>query len=298
MSIDGYLGSRKDAHYAVVVGIDKYFEKDILNPLSGVVGDVAGFIGWLLRRDGGGLNEENIRAVTTSDVSVDYLTKFNTQKSFKSKGLGSVYFDHISDALRSVNEEMKGRLESGLDPSVFDRSRIYIFLAGHGLMSSGVEAALLCSNARKGAWGAGFEIGACAGWYLNHGPFHEVIIFADCCRTKYDDVNLNGMNFDKYKLNVGRRLILKGFANVARGVSWEVYNGNQIRGAFSNALEAALRDDVEPVSKCLDNKKLESGVGFRVRQQTSPPNPPPIQNSTFQPVEFEFDDHIYFGGGG
>ena len=41
MSIDDHLGSRKDAHYAVVVGIDKYVEEDILKPLSGVVGDVA-----------------------------------------------------------------------------------------------------------------------------------------------------------------------------------------------------------------------------------------------------------------
>ena len=80
--------------------------------------------------------------------------------------------------------------------SLTEASSTCTYLATASLPGS--SAALLAVDAGKGMWGEALDLQACAQWYIDHGPFFEVIILADCCRSRYRDVSLPGVNFDKY----------------------------------------------------------------------------------------------------
>lgn len=281
---------QRDAHYAVVVGIDHYVHDKVLRPLNGASADARRFVEWLLDEAGGALRSDQVRALATSGVHVGVDT-------FDSPPIQEVLQWHVIQALGEVNQEMLERIRNS-EPGVYERSRLYIFFAGHGVMAPNVQAALLTSEAgAPGAFGWGVNVTDLAQWYFDHGPFKQVICFADCCRTYYKDIRFNSVNLDAYlRDGLSRSWILKGFATLPDEISLESFTADEVRGVFSKALVDALQKDVDPGTRSIDHMSLTEAVGRRVEQTTPPPGPPPPQTSVFIPEEIGYKQFIYFGG--
>lgn len=279
---------QRDAHYAVVVGIDHYVYDSVLRPLNGASADARRFVEWLLDEAGGALRSDQVRALATSGVRVD---------TFDSPPIQEVLLWHVIRALGQVNQEMLERIRNS-EPGVYERSRLYIFFAGHGVMAPNVQAALLTSEAgTPGAFGWGVNVTDLAQWYFDHGPFKQVICFADCCRTYYKDIRFNSLNLDAYQqAGLSPSWILRGFATLPNEASLERFTADEVRGVFSNALVDALQADVDPQTGCIDHESLKKAVGRRVHERTLPPGPPPPQASVFIPGEMGYNEFIYFGG--
>src|SRR3954470_14014858 len=116
MAKGGSTDDRRDAHYAVVVGIDQYLHASVLPPLHGASADAHHFVEWLLSPTGGGLDAAQVRALTTAGVRVG---------DFKSPPMPDIYEWQVGQALAEVNEEMITRIK-GTEPAVFERSRLYV----------------------------------------------------------------------------------------------------------------------------------------------------------------------------
>ena len=129
------------------------------------------------------------------------------------------------------------------NPRVFDRSQLYLYVSGYGISAPGSSAALLAVDAGKGMWGEAPDLQACAQWYIDHGPFFEVIILADCCRSRYRDVSLPGVNFDKYDAAVRAKApnVTVAYAAAAGTLAFERrFDPDESRGRFTEALLYAL----------------------------------------------------------
>jgi hypothetical protein len=288
MPVNEPTNEQRDAHYAVVVGIDHYVYVDVLPSLSGASADAGRFVNWLLKPAGGGLTAPRVRAITTTGVS---------SSDFNSSAYEEVDIRVVIGALGEVNQEMVERIRSGLEPGVYERSRLYIFFAGHGVMAPGAEVALLTSEAgMPGVFGWGVNVTDLMRWYFDHGPFKQVICFADCCRTYHNDVQFGPVNFNKYRHSgLSPSWTVQGYATLPNEVSLEKLSADGIRGVFSRSLVEALEEDVDPLSGRIDHKRLSESVGRRVYDATHPPQPPPPQDSVFKFGELAYNDLIHFG---
>jgi Caspase domain len=253
-----------DAHYAVVIGINFY---ETLNSLSGAIHDAEAFYEWLHRSDGGGLTKSNIRRVPAT---------VNPDGQRLTPDLVAIH-----RTLSDVNLEMRTRFND--DPGAYKRSRLYVFVAGHGMSAPGASAALFSTEAREGSWGSALDLQACAQWYSDHGPFAEVVLLADCCRTNYRQVNLSGLPFDLWEFDYGeqdRPRVLTAYATLPDQLSFEGdANQDEDRGYFSRALIEGLLEAVDPKEGCVTNLSLEKHVREKVEAMTAPPHPPPPQTS-------------------
>ncbi len=258
------------AHYAVVVGINYYRS---FTPLSGALNDARRFAEWLVAPSGGGLDPDNVRCVPATEEFSD------GDHSRLMPRVGD-----ILDAIADVNEEMRARLRSS--PEEYARSRIYIYVAGHGMSAPSVPAALFTVEARQGSWGSALDLRALAHWYEEYGPFAEVVLFADCCRSRFRDVGVIGMPFEKeempYRAMGASPRVVTFYATLPDELSYEGPTDTDAhRGVFSAALEQALSDAVSPIGY-VTHVSLEANVRARITALTAPPYPQPPQTCQMQ----------------
>jgi hypothetical protein len=159
-----------DLHYAIVVGINRY---PGISDLGGARADADEFANWLLEPDGGGLPAENVKRICATEA--DELT-------FATPQLARPTNVEIDYALQDVTKSLRAHLEA--DPTVWERSRIYLYAAGHGFAPQGGEGALFLANAEADALSRNIELSEYRRWCTSCAWFKEVIVFADCCRTR------------------------------------------------------------------------------------------------------------------
>jgi hypothetical protein len=178
-------------HYAVVVGISGY---PAIGNLASPVDDANEFRKWLIH--GGEVPEANIKPVLTSEAANDV----TIARPIKSD---------VDRALLTVNEEATNAI--GGDLENWQRSRLYIYVAGHGIMPRGGETALLCADAQDGLY-EHLELSAYLKWYAFNAVFQEVVVFADCCRNWYGNVDASPAPFMGKSRPQGRVFYLTGWA--------------------------------------------------------------------------------------
>lgn len=161
-----------DCHYAVVVGINRY---PGFYDLNFAHGDATEFHKWLLASGGGGVPEANTRLVV-ADESARSATSVPDAKPTR---------DHVHQALTEVTLAAQQRLSS--DRAAWERSRLYLYVSGHGLAPQNGKVALLMANATEFRLGEYIEFGHYSTWYEKCGYFRELIVFADCCRSWWPD---------------------------------------------------------------------------------------------------------------
>ncbi|MET7400639.1 caspase family protein [Dactylosporangium sp. NPDC005572] len=216
-----------DAHYAVVVGINRY---PALGDLRGPVGDAALFAEWLRDPAGGALPPDNIRVVPASGTEV--LHAYDAKPAVA----------EIVRALGDLNRTVEARVAA--DPTVWKRTRLYLFVAGHGMLPDGSDGALFAANVSLDELGHCLDLRRYAQWYRRSGRFRELVLFADCCRNRIDGAAAFGPPFtEPGEIENVVRIVVGYGAEFGR----EAFEGpvadqpDQRRGYFTEALLSGLR---------------------------------------------------------
>jgi len=238
-------------HYAVVVGINNYPE---LTDLVGPINDADAFRDWL--ENEGGVPVKNIETLKTPPA-----------------GGAEPIKGQLDDALARLHDMM--RADTAHDPALWHQSRLYVFLAGHGIMPRGGESALLLANARKGRH-ENFEVSQYMNWYQYHGGiFKEVVFFTDCCRNRVDNAPASVPPFDLTPGTPPTVFTLAGYACAPGTPAYERKEveipADQRRGYFTQALLRGLRGaaPVDPTEGVITSHTLAPYVSFAVRHTTS-----------------------------
>jgi uncharacterized caspase-like protein len=159
-----------DHHYAVVVGIDRY---PGIGDLGGARADADQFAAWLTDPAGGGLPADNVKrvSVTAADEAA-----FATAHGARPTNV------EVDYALQDITGALKVQLAA--NPDCWEQSRIYLYAAGHGFAPQGGEGALFLANAEPDALARNIELSEYRRWCTSCAFAREVIVFADCCRTR------------------------------------------------------------------------------------------------------------------
>ncbi|MGI5242029.1 hypothetical protein [Dactylosporangium sp. CA-139066] len=217
-------------HFAVVVGINRY---PAISDLRAAVGDAERFVEWLADPGGGAVPVGNIELVPASGAAVNPLLLDAAEPAVH----------HINRALTKVNGLAARRLE--VEPERWDATRLYLFVAGHGIAPRGGDGALLAANASSEELGHNIELSLYRRWYQLSGCFHELVVFADCCRSVAEGAPSNGPPFT-FRGRTGRPVrVTVGYASELGGAALEGRDGddpNLRRGYFTEALLRGLRE--------------------------------------------------------
>ncbi len=157
-------------HYGVVVGINRY--PGGYAELKGPVADARAFAAWLTAADRGGLPKANVRTVITRRPFPKTLGEARPTKELIDDALWESY-KALRAKLDAAPEEQRSELRA--------TSRLYLFVAGHGIMPGGGDAALLDAKAEVDR-PTNLDLGRYLDWFRRDGLFAEVCIFVDCCR--------------------------------------------------------------------------------------------------------------------
>ncbi len=160
--------------WAVVVGIERYFDAGSLGKLSGPENDANDFFSWVTSSDGGAVPEGQAKLILSSH----YPHQFNAATDAQPTA------DAIKGAFDHLKEIANENAENGLGLTVGDR--LYIFLAGHGFAPSYDDklTALLTAEASVASSQLQHVIGSyMADWFWRAAYFKQILLFVDCCRS-------------------------------------------------------------------------------------------------------------------
>lgn len=242
-------------HYAVVVGIDAY---PALPSLTGARSDALAFREWLLKS---GVPERNIRVVVS-----DPKLKFNgPDEAIPTRQL-------VDAALRELMVAV--RHDGGHAADAWERTRLYVYLAGHGMAGMGAETAVLMANARLEVLGDSIPASLYMRYFEDAQLFHEVVFFADCCRVPNLTLQPLGPPFGRVLGQNGQVRTVLGLATEFGTYSYEstreASQANAARGHFTRALLEGLDGRaVDPESRQIDSSSLAKYLRRRVTDLTS-----------------------------
>ncbi len=251
-------------HFALVVGISSYPGGYSL--LHGPVNDAKAFAQWVMSLSGGGVPRENV-ALCISPKGEMKLANARPTKGFIDTALWS---------LRGKAKAAYQRLPEDKRAQARDTSRLYIYVAGHGIMPGGGTAALLDAQAEPERR-TNLELSKYASWFREDGTFAEICIFADCCRNHELLAEPRGPDFDK-PAQLGVRVFpLIGYATTAGDRALEEsarYDlevpPDERRGYFSRALIEGLEGSaVHPGTGFVTAEHLQRFVSFWVEKHTA-----------------------------
>jgi Caspase domain len=223
-------------HFALVVGISKYPWG--YSPLQGPVNDAREFARWATSPSGGDVPTQNVARCITPARGAMTREKARPTKESIDKKLW---------LLRAKAQAAYGALPEEERAQAREASRLYIYVAGHGIMPGGGVAALLDALAEP-ARRTNLELSKYGSWFQRDGAFAEVCIFADCCRNFEFLAEPRGPDFDPPAQLGGRVFALVGYATTAGELAREETErydpdvpDDQRRGYFSRALIEGLK---------------------------------------------------------
>jgi hypothetical protein len=266
-------------HYAVVVGIERY---PGIRDLDGPRADAERFKMWLLSPEGGALPGVNVRSVIIDDKQ--------TRKITDSQNAHPKYED-IDDALRLVNK--LARVQVSRSPASFDGTRLYIYLAGHGMAPLGGMAALLMANADSNEQTfANIELGKYLQWYMECLPFREIAVFMDCCRERVQ-VEAQAPTWGRCSGDANGRTLRTAvtLATTFGGTAVEVAETDvdARQGLFTKALLDGLGGGARGVEGEINSNTIAKYVSDWLKAHTGPNEPPQIptiQSNPADPIVF------------
>jgi hypothetical protein len=270
---------RNPLHFALVVGISSYPGGYKL--LHGPVNDAKAFAQWVMSRSGGGVPKENVA------LCISPKREMKVENARPTKGA----IDTELWSLRGKAKAAYQKLPEDKRAQARETSRLYIYVAGHGIMPGDGTAALLDARAEPDRR-TNLELSKYASWFKEDGTFAEICIFADCCRN-YELLAIpRGPDFDR-PAQLGVHVFpLIGYATTAGDLALEEsarYDPevpeDERRGYFSSALIEGLEGSaVHPGTGFVTAEYLYTYVSFWVRKQTA--NRPAYQQ---QAIEMPLD---------
>jgi hypothetical protein len=172
--------------------------------------------------------------------------------------------EQIEDALVEVVAAAKAAVRA--NPNVWASTRLYLYVAGHGLAPGGGEGALYLANAREGA-SRHLELSEYRKWCTRCADFSEVIVFADCCRTRNNTVRALPPTLDECGAAVQNRQTtwVVGYGSGLGDPTYE----NEARGYFTSALIQGLTNAKPDDTGAVTAATLAPYVKTVVAQRTS-----------------------------
>jgi hypothetical protein len=261
-------------HFAVCIGIDRYpgFPG---RDLGSAVGDALSFTEWLLAADGGALPATNVCLITASP-----------QELWDQPDGARPQLQEFDQALGRYNRQLRDYLAA--HPEDPNDSRLYVYAAGHGFGPVDGECAVLMANAGEDTLGLHAEFSTYRMWYVAHGPFREVVIFADCCREILDiDVPANRPPFSSAAPPIGVRTHT-GYAARLGELAWEpttVAQRDAGRGYFTRALLTGLSTaPVDDTYGAVTSTTLSAFVASAVQAMTKDAPAPQFADQKSDPA--------------
>jgi uncharacterized caspase-like protein len=156
-------------HFALVIGINCY--PGMTRQLTSARADAEAFAAWLTTPNEGGLEPTHVETILADpEEERGFHTPFDARP---------LYHEAIH-ALARFHNAVKG-----LPKEQWLASRLYVYVAGHGVAPPEGRGALLFADSAPADdfWGSAlFDLGLCDLLYERITPFHEVLLLADCCR--------------------------------------------------------------------------------------------------------------------
>jgi len=255
---------RNPLHFALVIGISRYPGGYSL--LLGPANDAKAFATWVTSPSGGGVPRENVaRCITPARGAMTLPTARPTK--VKIDDALWLLRNKARDAYKELPEEERSQARRA--------SRLYIYMAGHGIMPRGGEAALLDARAQPTRH-TNLEIARYGSWFRRDGTFAELCIFADCCRNYELLATLWGPDFDE-PAELGEPVsALVGYATTAGDLAREEsarfdpeVPPDERRGYFSRALIDGLKGEaIHPRTGYVTAASLANYVRTQVTERT------------------------------
>ncbi|WP_030299084.1 caspase family protein [Streptomyces katrae] len=221
-------------HFALVIGIRRY---PGIGDLAAPVQDAQMFRDWLVHPTGGQVPQGQVTLITTSAAAA-LATEAYDARPIKRE---------IDNALEEINDTVTAAVQAAAAagcPEPWKQTRLYIYVAGHGIMPGGGETALLLADARAGRY-ENLELSNYVKWYRRCGVVRELVVFADCCRQHLRLVEPSIVGFDLCANPTAEVHTLVGYAagegNLAYEETEETIPPDERRGYFTRALVAGLR---------------------------------------------------------
>jgi len=194
------------------------------------VGDASRFLDWLIDAGGGAVPRGNIELVPASgDREAPLLVE-----------VAEPAVHQINLALSRVTSWSKNTWRSA---ERWDETRLYVFVAGHGIAPHGGDGA---SSRRTRAWTSWTQRRALLyrRWYQLSCYFHELVVFADCCRSAVEAPRRTAtVHGTRRRAPAGT-----GHCRLRQRIGRSTYEGaaaddpNLRRGYFTEALLRGLRE--------------------------------------------------------
>jgi uncharacterized caspase-like protein len=160
--------------WAIVVGIQSYFDSGSLGALAGPENDAREFFEWVTSSAGGNVPEGQATLILSSDYKPPFA---NIAEAMPTREAIKNAFDHLNTIAQENNEKELGF-------TVGDR--LYIFMAGHGFAPDIDDelTALLTAEASVPEMRLNHVIGSyMADQFWRAAFFKQVLLFMDCCRS-------------------------------------------------------------------------------------------------------------------
>lgn len=254
-----------DLHFAVCIGIDRYpgFPG---RDLTSAARDARAFRDWLISPTGGALPEANV-ALVTLDADQPFDSVFEARPKMH----------EVLQALDAFNERIRAHV--AVTPDDRQRTRMYIYAAGHGLAIPNGEGAVLMADAMPRVPGFNVDLSLYADWYMHCGLVQEVIVFVDCCREVADGMPPSVVLFQHCRYPAQKGTIrFVAYASRYGEQAWEpiaVDDPNLTRGYFTQALIEGLNGAAqETETRQVTAASLATYVAQAVEQKTRPPVAP------------------------
>lgn len=249
-----------EQHYAVVVGIDHY--PGVRN-LTSARNDARRFAAWLQREDGGGLPEDNVELILVEDEELpDPLEVGNAVP----------HFQEIEDALFDLRLRCEDHVAD--HPLDWQRSRLYLYVSGHGIAPAPDEAALLMANAAPQRFGRNLSCDKFLEFFKAAQTFKELVFLADCCRERVGNANIQLPTWDRVEGHNGQVVALPGYATHFAEVAFEAdpvedEDPDERRSYFTQALLEGLEGKAVNPDGVIDSTSLTLYVTARVQELTA-----------------------------
>lgn len=217
--------------WAIVVGIQSYFDKD-LPKLEGPENDAQAFYDWVIACDGGAVPPSQAQLILSSKFEPPFPS---VDQAMPTAAAIKGSFDHLF-AVAAENEE-KGIADIG--------QRLYLFFAGHGFAPSHRDDLTALVTAEAGIANANLShvLGshmADALWRSK--LFREILLFMDCCRSIMDCAQLF-MPYPEERatdFHEGKRFYAYGARVGKESREWQP-PGKKCHGVFTMTLLEGLR---------------------------------------------------------
>lgn len=166
-----------DLHFGIVVGINRYPGTE--SQLEHAKLDAQRFYEWLIDPDGGGVPNDQAISLSISD---------ETERQIRGTADARPLRHDLHQQLLVFHDKIVEKLNRKADRKRKDprwqQTRIYIYVAGHGIAPALGNGALLFPDCRPKSdyWGDFADLKQYCSYYEQQYLFREVIIFSDCCR--------------------------------------------------------------------------------------------------------------------